>query len=237
MIEAVLRPSKERSQVFVELLASLFEQHNVDWVEAFGKRCRPSDLGRRVGSRAFTVNWRRGVVSWVSPSGRGLTLVVTEEVSEPGFEEDLVLGVARNLPLIYARSMEFDYELDQNITDPEILRRRGLMNEKVVLVDSGAPPPLNSKRVDISRNPGRRLWRDGYVEGIGEVMWIGSAFGEVVGELAWSSLEETPWLDVERQPDVTRITHLDGPFVSAENAERQERLRAMVFSAKAEALQ
>lgn len=237
MIEAVLQPSKERRHLFIELLEALFKQFAVDWVEAGGKRCRPSGIGLRVGSRGFSVISEKGRVSWAMPAGKGLTLVLTGPASDPEFEEALVLGVARNLPLIYARSMEFDYELDQNITDPDILRRRGLMNEDVVLVDSGSPPPLNSKRVDISRNPGRRLWRDGYVEGIGEVMWIGSAFGEVVGEPAWSSMEETPWLDVERRPHVTMITHLDGPFVSAENAERQERLRAMVFSAKAEALQ
>jgi hypothetical protein len=94
----------------------------------------------------------------------------------------------------------------------------------------GAAEPLTKDIVDTSANPGRSELRNGFIESVGSVMWLGDGLWQALGKSApdWSVL---PWLQVEAAGGYVRIQAAEHPFSSATGAdgERQDGLRTLIF--------
>lgn len=94
---------------------------------------------------------------------------------------------------------------------------------------NGLPPPLEQLVVDTSGNPGRRVLREGFVEAVGAVMWLGPSFWPATAAKK-EALCAQEWLRCdELQGGVLRITAAGQPFTSADTGAVQEGLRVLLF--------
>ena len=92
---------------------------------------------------------------------------------------------------------------------------------------------LNMDFVDISSNPGRREFRDGYIEEVGGTMWLGETFWRVTGANKDEVMAQD-WIRSQPLPfGALKIEVGDGLFDSPEGVqgEWQNRLRALLYPA------
>jgi len=120
-----------------------------------------------------------------------------------------------------------DYNLIQNETLQSNYKGRygGLENVKTYIDNVGW------ERIDISSNPGRRIYKTGYVESVASTMWLSDTFFELTGADK-QKLNELEWLQVEQLSDtVIKITSWPEPFNSAEGEQgrRQIELRKILY--------
>lgn len=133
---------------------------------------------------------------------------------------------------VFAWLVNEEYKHWQNATDPLQFRARGRSYAHLPMKSNGLPPPLTREIIDTSRNPGRRVLRDGFVEAVGAQMWIGDRFWGLTGA-------KREWLDVDRRFRVEasekylKIVASDSLFDSAEgeSVRVQEDLRSTLFPA------
>ena len=127
--------------------------------------------------------------------------------------------------------LDTDYAHWQNAHDPLQYTAVGRSYAGFPMKSNGLPYPLEQQIIDTSGNPGRRVIRDGYVEVVGSVMWLGEEFWPLTGASKQAVLA-ADWLRCEQLPHgVLRVQAADAPFTAAEGAsgDLQDRLRALLF--------
>jgi hypothetical protein len=131
-----------------------------------------------------------------------------------------------------ARLFDGDYELWQNAEDPLEYEARGQSWARLATKPNGAPAPLAQLVIDVSANPGRRVLRQGCVEAVGSVMWLGPAFWPATGA-SKELVSRQEWLRCEEVGSgVLRIVAALQPFTTSDPADLaalQERLRALLY--------
>jgi hypothetical protein len=147
-----------------------------------------------------------------------------------GAQANLLSRLSHEMPLITARQYDGEYEHWQNAEDPlEYTAVRRSM-EGLPMRTNGLPPPLDQMIVDTSRNAGRRIFRDGYVEAIGHRMWLGPEFFRRIPGASQEAVLSTPWLKVTQQPNsIVELVAHDEPFADDSTAELQNCLRELLF--------
>ena len=123
-----------------------------------------------------------------------------------------------------------DYEARQNIKSVHDLENLGYPYDKSKVYHD---PDFDRDYVDISSNPGRREFRDGYIEEVGGTMWLGETFWRVTGANKDEVLAQD-WIRSQPLPfGALKIEVGDGLFDSAEGVqgEWQNRLRALLYPA------
>ncbi len=131
----------------------------------------------------------------------------------------------------HAWMFDVEYQYWQNATDPQEYTAVGRSYAGLPMKSNGLPIPLEQQVIDTSQNPGRRVLRDGYVEAVGAVMWLGEQFWPLTGASKQDVLA-ADWLQCEQFPqDVLRIQAADVPFTTAEGAsgDLQDKLRSLLF--------
>lgn len=124
---------------------------------------------------------------------------------------------------------EFDYW--QNAEQPIQYELAGRDYSGLPLISNGLPPPLNAKWIDISNNPGRRLIKNGYVEAIGEKMWLSLDFEKKIGGIDAARLRAAGWsVDAKNATGGTILTAPSGSFREGAAIEDQRRLRSALYA-------
>lgn len=96
--------------------------------------------------------------------------------------------------------------------------------------NNGLPPPLERLIVDTSRNPGRRVLRQGYVEAIGHRMWLSAEFFRRVPDSSQDRLLASNLVEVsERSDGLISVLANHEPFRDDSTAEKQSELRGLLF--------
>lgn len=205
--------------------------------EFSGDRCCIADVAWRIknsGKPHFAVKWTGGSVYFghvrnfdhskvhMEHSVRDFTDALTwctPFLTHPSFRQ--------------ARVYDVDYDHWQNAEDPLEYTTVGRSYEDLPMKSNGLPPPLDQKVVDTSKNPGRRILHQGYVEAVSSLMWLGASFWSLTGA-SREQVRSAPWLKYDELPgQVVQIQVSNSPFVTAEGAtgELQEKLRALLFPA------
>lgn len=125
---------------------------------------------------------------------------------------------------------DVEYNYWQNAKDPIEYEAAGRDFSHLSMKSNGLPPPLEQMEIDTSRNPGRWVLRSGYVEAVSAIMWLSELFWDLVGrnrksrvnsaELAYTS---------ESTKGILKIRISEHCFISAETADIQDRLRALLY--------
>lgn len=134
--------------------------------------------------------------------------------------------------IVQARVYDKEYEYWQNASDPLEYETAGRSYSHLPTRSNDLPPPLEQMIIDTSKNPGRRLLREGYIEAIGSVMWLGKLFWEITGKKKESILKEN-WLEcVQVLPEVICLKAQESLFKTDNGRDReiQDRLRLLLFS-------
>jgi hypothetical protein len=132
---------------------------------------------------------------------------------------------------VMAWAMNSEYNHWQNAYDPLQYTALGKSYAHLPMKSNGLPYPLEKQIIDTSRNPGRWIFRDGYIEAVGATMWLGEPFWQLAG-MDKSSVVKADWLRVSNPiPSVTKVQAADKCFATAdeESGQIQKRLRTLLF--------
>ena len=96
-----------------------------------------------------------------------------------------------NFVMAWAADCEYDYW--QNAEDPLQYEVARMPYAHLPTKSNGLPYPLEKAIVDTSANVGRKRFRNGYIEAVGAVMWLGEPFWPLTGADK-KQVENVPWL-------------------------------------------
>ncbi|WP_321853518.1 hypothetical protein [Burkholderia cenocepacia] len=123
-----------------------------------------------------------------------------------------------------------EYNHWQNAKDPIEYDAAGRDFSHLSLKSNGLPPPLEHLEIDTSRNPGRWVLRQGYVESVGAIMWLSELFWDRVGESHKSRLKLAVGIRTVESPEgIVEVRASERCFTSDETAEIQDRLRECLY--------
>lgn len=125
--------------------------------------------------------------------------------------------------------MDEAYDLFQNATFLSVHTRAGRSVDGLVL--EPAEEGTLSRRVNTSRNPGRRRDGYGYLEAVGSTMWLGQGFWRIAGKETKRGLLDGEWPEaVETDGGVLRVLAAPRCFADGDDPEVQYRLRELVYA-------
>ena len=163
----------------------------------------------------------------------GYCFLVLEELeahSDTKLEEEIgpILSVEG---FIQAWLSDIEYDFWQNATDPLEYECAGRPLSGLPMKPNGLPPPLDQMEVDISGNPGRNVFRQGYIEAVGSSMWLGNLFWEKIGMDKFSriSLLESQGVKVYECGKFLRVVTSDKVFSDDSTLDKQRALRRILF--------
>ncbi|WP_321891086.1 MULTISPECIES: hypothetical protein [Burkholderia cepacia complex] len=126
--------------------------------------------------------------------------------------------------------VDIEYNYWQNAKDPIEYDAAGRNFSHLPLKSNGLPPPLEQLEIDTSRNPGRWMLRQGYVEAVGAIMWLSELFWDRVGAVQKSRLKSANGIRSTESPEgVVEVRASESCFTSDETAEIQDRLRECLY--------
>ena len=136
--------------------------------------------------------------------------------------------ILKRKDFVHAYLYDEEYDLLQNATNPAAYRMRNKPLDQAVLYWDKS---LNCEFIDISKNPGRRAVRKGYIESIGHIMWFSPKFWQRVG-CTIDDIRSIPEIEsINRDGDIDVIHVQDTPFISSRGMEGriQEQIRTTLF--------
>jgi len=162
-----------------------------------------------------------------------LDFLEIQSVAEPTVSWDAWASPFISDPnFIMAWVADSEYEHWQNAYHPLQYTAVGKSYAHLPMRSNGLPYPLEEQIIDTSANPGRRCLRNGYIEVVGGLMWLGELFWALTGASKDRVDRAFPWLQTSHPtPSVVRIHADEGYFRSAEgiSARHQVDLRAVLF--------
>jgi len=127
------------------------------------------------------------------------------------------------------RVFDADFDFWQNTTDPIEYQKSGRSYEKNELISNSLPYPLEDKIVDISKNPGVRIFRKGYIEAIGFEMWLSDCFFNAIEGYSTKRLQAAGWSVQQCTNGVIHLSVKPIELSDHGDIEKQRALRAALF--------
>ena len=159
---------------------------------------------------------------------------ISVEQAAPQKKIDWLAWVApflRKKGFIQAWLTDLDFDYWQNAQQPIQYELAGRDFGNLLLVSNGLPPPLDNMWIDISKNPGRRVIKDGYVEAVGDVMWIGAIFQAGIGGINIERLCVAGWnVGYHVGGEVITLTAPGAIFTEGASLDAQNKLRSAIYS-------
>lgn len=153
-----------------------------------------------------------------------------EKQPGPDIWDDVAMSFVSHCGFRQAYIFDVEYDRWQNVTSIQSYELNDRDYSHLPLRHNNLPPPLDGMDIDISRNPGRWAFRQGYVEAVGSTMWLGGDFWKLVGEHRRDALLAANWADVkEVASGVLRVQVAPEPFCDDSTADLQDRLRQTLY--------
>ncbi len=236
-LEVVLKLQGIPARVVWDRLYTSHQQFldGIGELEFDDKTCLARHVTKRIersGRPHFGITWEGGTLDYSHVANSILSFVsvegcVRDEQDAEKWLEPFLSDDAFRLARLYDR----EYDFWQNAEDPIEYEAKGRSYAHLPMRSNGAPPPLEQLVIDTSGNPGRRVLRQGFVEALGAVMWLGPSFWSNTGAKKEAVCAER-WLRCdELRGGLVRIKAADAPFTegTGETGKVQERLRSLLF--------
>jgi hypothetical protein len=127
---------------------------------------------------------------------------------------------------VQALLVDREYDFWQNAEDPLQYQTRGKSCEGLPMKSNGLPFPLEQQVIDTSKNPGRRVFREGFIEAIGSPMWLSDRFWELTG--ANKNAIPNDRVMIDDKDGITKVW-IDEAITEHTDQEIQEALRKSLF--------
>lgn len=132
---------------------------------------------------------------------------------------------------IYAWKFDGNYSYWQSERQIDSFQICNVPYEHLPMKPSGDPLPFAQIVIDTSKNPGRNVFRTGYVEAVGSTMWLSNEFFSLTGANK-EKLISSDWLKIsEIKPGIIKIKAQEECFTQSESkeAELQNRMRDLLY--------
>jgi len=159
-------------------------------------------------------------------------LIVEARHSDIGNPDLWVETLAASEILIQAFLFDREYDYWQNAKNPLQYSSHNRPFDHLRLISNGLPPPLEQTIVDTSRNPGRRILRDGYLEAVSSPLWIGNQFWSLVDSHRDDVVKADVWTNVDDlENDVVCFHSHPEPFHDDDAAQKeiQVKIRSALY--------
>jgi hypothetical protein len=206
-----------------------------DGFELFGESVNFSDISRRLGElKKSNFLITRGEIEFILASLANFNLdflsVRVPERKYAFWDTWANIFFAQNY-FVMAWIADANYEFWQNAEDLLEYSAQGMPHQHLPKKSNGLPAPLERIIVDTSNNPGRRILKNGYIEAVGSVVWLGDRFWQLIGadDFTWMSAS---WLKISRPiPTILRVQAADRCFDTADDPSGsiQRNLRRYLF--------
>jgi hypothetical protein len=203
--------------------------------ELDGKKCRLSDVAgrmKRLKNPFFAIVFNGMELYYSCLKNSNFSLVWLKNAAENIDDAwDWVRPFISMSSFRNAWVYDAEYHYWQNAKDPRLFSSVGRSYAGLPMKSNGLPPPLERMIIDTTHNPGRRIIRQGYVEAVGAVMWLGNGFWSLTGARKEDVLAANWIKNIILAEGVVRIQTADTPFITAEglSGKLQEKLRALLF--------
>lgn len=132
---------------------------------------------------------------------------------------------------VYAWKYDREYSFWQNNEEIESYRLNAKPYEHLPTKPSGVSLPFAQIVIDTGKNPGRNVFKTGYVEAVGSTMWLGDEFFPLTGSNK-DTVKSADWLQVsELKPGILKIQAQENCFTQSEGkeADLQYKLRDLLY--------
>lgn len=171
-----------------EKLESILGRHEcIDSVFLYGKKVKalkiPKEL-KRLSAEAFNIESAKFKFHFSTVTNYRHVVLQIENKSdcEGAWWEVWVSELIKLDGFVQAWVVDSEFNYWQNAADPIEYESRGKSYTGLPMKSNGLPPPLEQLEIDISKNPGLRKLREGYVEAIGGHMWLSETFLDLVNK-------------------------------------------------------
>lgn len=201
-----------------------------------GKTCFISEVGNALEEYQmpqFRVELSEGIVDYGHVRDGDHSVVRIQDLVDKLKDGDMwVKPFCMHSSFIQAWIYDSEYNYWQNADDLLEYRTAGREFHDLPLISNGLPYPLAQQIVDTSRNPGRRVIFDGYIEAVGAEMWIGEEFIKRTGA---SSFLSSNLFDCREFCDgVYKLKAADSVFLDEDGMKSlQIEMRDLLFNARA----
>ncbi len=130
---------------------------------------------------------------------------------------------------IQAWIADVDYNHWQNAEQPIEYKLSGRDHAHLPRISNGLPSPLEDMWIDISKNPGRRVLKKGYVEAVGDKMWLDRNFIARIGGINIERLRVAGWR-VRMEEGGAIMAAPSGTFSEESATEHQQQLRTALYN-------
>lgn len=139
----------------------------------------------------------------------------------------LIIALSFSGELLIAYVSQEGYDYWQNAKDPAQYTRAGKPLPDLPMKSNGLPFPLEQQIFDTSRNPGRFVHREGYIEAIGSPMWFSDKFWAMLGKEGPSF--PVPGVEIRKQAGLTILDAGSEGFDEHSSVEIQNLLRQSIY--------
>lgn len=134
--------------------------------------------------------------------------------------QSLIEALIDESGFVQARIYDAEYDRWQNAESLTLFEVECVEHAHLPKKSNGLPFPLTQEIVDISKNPGRWVLRNGYIEAVGAFMWVSKSLLHVVG-VDEKKLMDIDCFVVEDLGGVLKISAYDQCFTSAVGAQAE----------------
>ncbi|MBI5939485.1 MAG: hypothetical protein HY859_03575 [Caulobacterales bacterium] len=170
------------SRQALETISAMLVKHGLSTSD-FSHDGRPARLGvvakqlEAKGKPHFSISAGGVEYHLATVGGRYLQFIQIESPGEPDIPwGDWVDAFADYPGFLMAWVVDAEYNYWQNASDPLLYKDSSRSMKGLPTRPNGLPYPLAAIEIDTSRNPGRYVLRDGYIEAVGATMWVGQGY-------------------------------------------------------------
>src|SRR5690606_3246620 len=132
---------------------------------------------------------------------------------------------------------DVEYDYWQNAKDPLQYEAVGRDYSHLPMRSNGLPPPVERMEIDTSENPGRWIFREGYIEAVGSVMWLVEPFWDYVGMIHKKRFDALDWISVQwLECGVVNLIAATDVLRGVSTAKQQICLRELLYGPVSEGL-
>lgn len=180
----------------------------------------------------FSINDQRFSFSYGAVwAGKLHQLIIAQQQSEKVNWDVWIEKLSNNGLFVNAWKFDNDYIYWQNNKNIESYKWNRKSYEHLPMKPSGDPLPFAQTVIDTSKNPGRNVFRTGYVEAVGSTMWLGDEFFSLTGADK-DNIISSDWLDAsEIKPGIIKIKAQEECFIQSDGkeAELQYKMRDLLY--------